>query len=148
MSDIRLPEGIRPSVSKGYSMTLSNNVVRTGMQGGAPRQGLDTHYEAIPVNVTFILTGWQVQAFTAFLQAIDNGASSFIMTSDTAYVNIRRGLQAPSTAIHRTGLTGTCHLRQPSRPSTTNAKRHSIRTCCRYINVMAAGYQRSLRRMA
>ena len=35
MSDIRLPEGIRPSVSKGYSMTISNNVVRTGMQGGA-----------------------------------------------------------------------------------------------------------------
>lgn len=85
MSDIRLPEGIRPSVSKGYSMTLSNNVVRTGMQGGAPRQGLDTHYEAIPVNVTFILTGWQVQAFTAFLQAIDNGASSFIMTHDVGH---------------------------------------------------------------
>lgn len=35
--------------------------------------------------MTFILTGWQVQAFTAFLQAIDNGASSFIMTHDVGH---------------------------------------------------------------
>ena len=85
MSDIRLPAGIRPSVSKSYSMTLSNNVSRVSTSGGAPRQGRDTYYDVIPVNVTLILTGWQVQAFTAFLHNIDNGASSFIMSHDLGH---------------------------------------------------------------
>lgn len=85
MSNHRLPKGIRPSVSKGYSMTLGNNVYRSSVQGGTPRAGRDTYYDTIPVNITFILTGWQVQAFTAFLQAIDNGANSFIMTHDLGH---------------------------------------------------------------
>lgn len=97
MSDIRLPKGIKPVVSKGYSMTLGNNVYRSSVQGGAPRTSRDTYYDTIPVSITFILTGWQVQAFTAFLQAIDNGGKSFIMTHDLGH-----GLKDYQTVITST----------------------------------------------
>lgn len=85
MSDHRLPKGIRPIVSKGYSMTLGNNVYRSSVGGGAPRQGMDQAYDTVPISITLICTGWQDQAMAAFLKAIDNGGKSFIMQHDLGH---------------------------------------------------------------
>lgn len=82
MSDIRFPSQLKPIVNKGYSTTHGQNVWRTQLAGGAPRQARDTYYDTIPINVTLILTGWEVQAWEAFLVSTANGSVSFIMTHD------------------------------------------------------------------
>lgn len=74
---------LRPIVSKGYSQTRGSNIWRTEVQGGLPRQGRDTYFEPVPINVTLVVSSLGRQAFYSFLNNIDGGASSFIMPHDT-----------------------------------------------------------------
>ena len=74
---------LRPIVSKGYSQTRGSNIWRTEVQGGVPRQGRDTYFEPVPISVTLVVSSLGRQAFYSFLNNIDGGASSFIMSHDT-----------------------------------------------------------------
>lgn len=74
---------LRPIVSKGYSQTRGSNIWRTEVQGGLPRQGRDTYFEPVPISVTLVVSSLGRQAFYSFLNNIDGGASSFIMSHDT-----------------------------------------------------------------
>jgi hypothetical protein len=83
MSDLRFPTALRPIVSQGYSLTRGNNIFRNSVQGGAPRQGRDTYYDAVPFSVVLVVSRLGRQAFYAFLNRIDGGANSFIMVLDS-----------------------------------------------------------------
>lgn len=83
MSDLRFPENLRPIVSSGYAQQRGSNVWRVDVQGGAPRQGLDTYFEPVPISVTLIVSKLGRQAFWAFYHKIHQGADSFIMKHDT-----------------------------------------------------------------
>lgn len=83
MSDLRFPASLRPIVSSGYSLVRGNNIYRNSVEGGAPRQGRDTFYDAVPFSVALITSNLGRQAFYAFFNKIDGGASSFIMELDS-----------------------------------------------------------------
>lgn len=83
MSSLRFPTSLKPIVSKGYSQTRGSNIWRTEVQGGVPRQGRDTYFEPVPISVTLVVSSLGRQAFYSFLNNIDGGASSFIMSHDT-----------------------------------------------------------------
>nr|DAH52778.1 MAG TPA: hypothetical protein [Caudoviricetes sp.] len=85
MSDLRFPASLRPIVSKGYSQTRGNNIWRTDVQGGLPRQGRDTYFEPVPISITLVVSNLGRQAFYSFLTQINGGADSFIMVNDTGY---------------------------------------------------------------
>ena len=72
-------------VSKGYSQTRGSNIYRNEVQGGLPRQGRDTYFEAVPISVTLVVSSLGRQAFLSFLNNIHGGADSFIMPHDTGY---------------------------------------------------------------
>lgn len=83
MGDLRFPASLRPIVSKGYSQTRGSNIWRVEVQGGLPRQGRDTYFEPVPINVTLVVTRLGRQVFYSFLNNIHGGADSFIMKHDT-----------------------------------------------------------------
>lgn len=83
MSDLRFPAALRPIVNKGYSLTRGNNIFRNSVQGGAPRQGRDTFFDAVPFSIVLVVSSLGRQAFYAFLNQIDGGANSFIMPLDS-----------------------------------------------------------------
>lgn len=83
MSSLRFPTALRPIVNQGYSLTRGNNIYRNDVQGGAPRQGRDTFYDAVPFSVVLVVSSLGRQAFYAFLNQIDGGANSFVMTLDS-----------------------------------------------------------------
>lgn len=83
MSDLRFPQSLKPIVSKGYGQTRLNNIWRTAVQGGAPRQGRDTYFEPVPISVTLVVSRLGRQAFWSFIDKIHGGADSFVMKHDT-----------------------------------------------------------------
>lgn len=82
MGDLFFPRSLKPVVSKGYSMTRRNNVWSVDLAGGGVRQGRDTYYDVFPISVTLITSAMGRQAFLAFLEKVDGGASSFWMAHD------------------------------------------------------------------
>lgn len=83
MSDIFFPATLRPIVSKGYSYSRGSNIYRNTVQGGLPRQGRDTYFEPVPIQVNLVTSALGNQAFQSFLNNIHGGADSFNMTLDT-----------------------------------------------------------------
>lgn len=83
MSNLRFPAALKPIVSRGYSQSRGSNVWRNELQGGAPRQGRDTYFEAVPINITLVVSSLGRQAFLSFLNQISGGADSFIMPNDS-----------------------------------------------------------------
>lgn len=83
MGDKVFPKSIKPIVSKGYGQKRGSNIWRSGVQSGLPRQGRDTYYEAVPINVTLVLSAVGRQAFWMFITSIAAGANSFSMDHDT-----------------------------------------------------------------
>ena len=83
MSDLKFPATLKPIVSKNYGQTRGSNIWRSEVQGGLPRQGRDTYYEPVPINVTLVVSKLGRQAFWNFIRQIDGGASSFQMNNDT-----------------------------------------------------------------
>ena len=85
MGSLRFPARLKPVVSKGYSQTRGSNIYRNEVQGGLPRQGRDTYFEAVPISVTLVVSSLGRQAFLSFLNNIHGGADSFVMPHDTGY---------------------------------------------------------------
>lgn len=83
MGNLRFPASLKPIVSRGYSQTRGSNIWRSDVQGGAPRQGRDTYFEPVPINITLVVSNLGRQAFYSFLNNINGGADSFIMVNDT-----------------------------------------------------------------
>ena len=83
MSDLQFPESLKPIVSKNYGQVRGGNIWRSNVQGGLPRQGRDTFYDATPINIALVVSKLGRQAFWGFIAQIDNGASSFQMNLDT-----------------------------------------------------------------
>lgn len=85
MSDIRFPSRLKPIVSMGYSSSRLSNITRVDVQNGAPRQGRDTYFEAVPYTVKILCRSVIArQAFWDFIAQIDGGAASFIMSLDSS----------------------------------------------------------------
>ncbi|ECS0213263.1 hypothetical protein F2T63_11405 [Salmonella enterica] len=82
MSDYYFPASLKPIVSKGYSMTRGNNIWRVDLAGGGVRQGRDTYFDIFPISVTLVVSALGRQAFLAFMEKVDGGASSFWMKHD------------------------------------------------------------------
>ena len=108
MSDLRFPASLRPIVSSGYSLVRGNNIYRNSVEGGAPRQGRDTFYDAVPFSVALITSSLGRQAFYAFLNQIDGGANSLSWnwTAGWDYKTIRYGLPARLMIQPVTTVTG------------------------------------------
>lgn len=83
MSSIRFPMSLKPIVNRGYSQSRGSNIWRNDVQGGAPRQGRDTYFEPVPIDITLVVSSLGRQAFYSFLNNIHGGADSFIMPQDT-----------------------------------------------------------------
>lgn len=83
MSDIRFPSSLKPIVNRGYSQTRGSNIWRNTVQGGVPRQGRDTYFEPVPIEVILGVSSLGRQAFLSFLNNIHGGADSFIMALDS-----------------------------------------------------------------
>ena len=83
MSDKIFPASLKPIVSRGYGQTRGSNIWRSDVQGGLPRQGRDTYYEAVPISVVLVVGALGRQAFWSFYASISGGADSFQMTHDT-----------------------------------------------------------------
>lgn len=83
MGDLYFPASLKPIVNKGYSQTRGSNVWRSQVQGGLPRQGRDTYFEAVPFSVTLVVSNLGRQVFLSFLNNIHAGADSFNMTLDS-----------------------------------------------------------------
>lgn len=83
MSDIFFPAALKPIVSKGYSYSRGSNIYRSSTQGGLPRQGRDTYFEPVPIQINLVTSALGNQVFQSFLNNIHGGADSFNMTLDT-----------------------------------------------------------------
>lgn len=83
MSDIFFPASLKPIVSKGYSYSRGSNIYRSSTQGGLPRQGRDTYFEPVPIQVNLVTSALGNQVFQSFLNNIHGGADSFNMTLDS-----------------------------------------------------------------
>lgn len=83
MSSIRFPSSLKPIVNRGYSQTRGSNIWRNTVQGGMPRQGRDTYFEPVPIQVSLLVSSLGRQAFLSFLNNIHGGADSFIMALDS-----------------------------------------------------------------
>lgn len=83
MSEYIFPKSLKPIVSQGYSQSRGGNIWRSDVQGGLPRQGRDTYYDAVPIKIVLIVSTLGRLAFYSFLTKIDGGASSFQMELDT-----------------------------------------------------------------
>jgi hypothetical protein len=94
MSDLYFPASLKPIVSKGYSYSRGSNIYRSSTQGGLPRQGRDTYFEPVPIQVNLVTSALGNQVFQSFLNNIHGGADSFNMTLDSGL-----GLQAHQVMI-------------------------------------------------
>lgn len=83
MSDLYFPASLKPIVNKGYSYSRGSNIYRNTVQGGVPRQGRDTYFEPVPIEVNLVTSALGNQVFQSFLNNIHGGADSFNMTLDT-----------------------------------------------------------------
>lgn len=83
MGDLQFPASLKPVVNKGYSQTRGSNVWRSSVQGGLPRQGRDTYFEAVPFSIVLVVSKLGRQVFLSFLNNIHAGADSFNMTLDS-----------------------------------------------------------------
>jgi hypothetical protein len=83
MSSLVFPATLKPIVSKGYGQQRGNNISRTSVMGGMPRQSRDTYFDTVPISVTLVVGALGRQAFWSFITKIDGGASSFQMDHDT-----------------------------------------------------------------
>ena len=83
MSSHKFPSTLRPIVNKGYSQSRGGNIWRSNVQGGLPRQGRDTFYDSVPIQVALVVSSLGRQVFYNFLNLIDGGASSFLMNLDS-----------------------------------------------------------------
>lgn len=83
MAELQFPASLKPIVNKGYSQTRGGNIWRSRVQGGLPRQGRDTFYDAVPIGVALVVSKLGRRAFWAFIAQIVNGAASFQMNLDT-----------------------------------------------------------------
>lgn len=83
MGNLRFPSKLKPIVNRGYSQTRGSNIWRNTVQGGVPRQGRDTYFEPVPIDVTLVVSSLGRQVFYSFLNNIHGGADSFIMQHDT-----------------------------------------------------------------
>ncbi|HGH4724228.1 TPA: hypothetical protein ACJIW3_004518 [Enterobacter hormaechei] len=83
MGDLYFPASLKPIVSKGYSYSRGSNIYRSSIQGGLPRQGRDTYFEPVPIQVNLVTSALGNQVFQSFLNNIHGGADSFNMTLDT-----------------------------------------------------------------
>lgn len=83
MSSLLFPATLKPIVSKGYGQSRGENVWRSAVQAGLPRQGRDTYYQAVPISVVLVVSPLGRQAFWSFITQVDGGASSFQMDHDT-----------------------------------------------------------------
>ncbi len=83
MSDLYFPASLKPIVNKGYSYSRGANIYRNTVQGGVPRQGRDTYFEPVPIEVNLVTSALGNQVFQSFLNNIHGGADSFNMVLDT-----------------------------------------------------------------
>ena len=83
MGDLYFPASLKPIVSKGYSYSRGSNIYRSSVQGGLPRQGRDTYFEPVPIEVNLVTSALGNQVFQSFLNNIHGGADSFNMTLDS-----------------------------------------------------------------
>lgn len=97
MGNINFPASLRPIVSKGYSYSRGSNIYRNSTQGGLPRQGRDTYFEPVPIEVNLVTSALGNQVFQSFLNNIHGGADSFNMVLDSGL-----GLQ-----VHQVMITST-----------------------------------------
>ena len=83
MGDLYFPASLKPIVNKGYSYKRGSNIYRNTVQGGLPRQGRDTYFEPVPIEVNLVTSALGNQVFQSFLNNTHGGADSFNMTLDT-----------------------------------------------------------------
>lgn len=83
MGDLYFPASLKPIVNKGYSYKRGGNIYRNTVQGGLPRQGRDTYFEPVPIEVNLVVSALGNQVFQSFLNNINGGADSFNMTLDS-----------------------------------------------------------------
>ena len=83
MGSLNFPASLKPIVSKGYSYSRGGNIYRNTVQGGIPRQGRDTYFEPVPIEVNLVTSALGNQVFQSFLNNIHGGADSFNMTLDS-----------------------------------------------------------------
>lgn len=83
MSELVFPTRLKPIVNKNYSQTRGGNIWRSRVQGGLPRQGRDSYYDAVPISVALVVSSLGRRAFYEFIRQIDGGASSFQMELDS-----------------------------------------------------------------
>ena len=83
MGDLYFPASLKPIVNNGYSYSRGSNIYRNTVQGGLPRQGRDTYFEPVPIQVNLVTSALGNQVFQSFLNNIHGGADSFNMTLDT-----------------------------------------------------------------
>lgn len=83
MGSVNFPQSLRPVVNKGYSYSRGSNIYRSAVQGGLPRQGRDTYFEPVPIEVNLVVSALGNQVFQSFLNNIHGGADSFNMTLDS-----------------------------------------------------------------
>ena len=83
MGSLNFPASLKPIVNKGYSYSRGSNLYRSSVQGGLPRQGRDTYFEPVPIEVNLVTSALGNQVFQSFLNNIHGGADSFNMVLDT-----------------------------------------------------------------
>lgn len=80
-----LPNGFKPTVA-AYSHDGPGGVLRTEVEGGAPRYGLDWDRGVQKFNVTLVLDKAQFSVWTAFfIHIIKKGAITFDMPLDSGF---------------------------------------------------------------
>lgn len=83
MGDLYFPASLKPIVNKGYAYKRGSNIYRNTVAGGLPRQGRDTYFEPVPVEINLVTSALGNQVFQSFLNNIHGGADSFNMVLDT-----------------------------------------------------------------
>ncbi len=68
MGDLYFPASLKPIVNKGYSYSRGSNIYRNTVQGGLPRQGRDTYFEPVPIQVNLVTSALGNQVFQSFLE--------------------------------------------------------------------------------
>lgn len=97
MGDVKFPMTLKPVVNKGYSYQRGSNIWRSTTQGGVPRQGRDTYFEAVPFNIALVVSALGNQVFQSFLNNTHAGADSFVMVLDSGYGLANHQVQINST---------------------------------------------------
>lgn len=94
MGNLNFPASLRPVVNRGYSYKRGSNIYRNSVQGGLPRQGRDTYFEPVPIEINLVASALGNQVFQSFLNNIHGGADSFNMVLDSGL-----GLQTHQVVI-------------------------------------------------